>query len=560
MKIDEIFNHRKCYLDLMLKKRRNIDGKLQETECRGCHAKFSIETARRNLYICPDCGYYMPMPPHERLLLIADEGKYRELWSDMETTDPIEFPGYREKLEQTGKKSGARESIVTAIIKIHGIKAATAVLDTSFFMGSMGTVLGEKLTRLVEYADRKRLPLIVFSASGGARMQEGIYSLMQMAKTSAAIEHFKENGGLYISVLCNPVTGGVSASFAMLGDIIIAEPKALIGFAGSRVIEQTVGEEVPDETRQSEAQLANGMIDMIAERRRMKKLLGRLLALHTARTMNIPENERVWEPLQPGAGAYESAYEYVCAARDKNRPKLTEYIDRLFEGFTELKGDRTGGEDSSILGGIAFFHGMPVTVIGHRKGHDTEENARLHFGMASPEGYRKAMRLAAEAEKFHRPVICFVDTPGAYPGLDAELHGQPGAIAECLAFFAELKTPVISIVTGEGGSGGALALSIADELWMLENAVYSILSPEGFAAILWKDAKKAKEASELMKLTSRDLLKAGMIDGILPEGEEMYDELDRMLVSRLSRLMKLDRRTLIAHRYNRFRSIGTAGL
>ena len=200
---------------------------------------------------------------------------------------------------------------------------------------------------------------------------------------------------------------------------------------------------------------------------------------------------------------------------------------------------------------------MPVTVIGHRKGHDTEENRELHFGMASPEGYRKAMRLAKEAEKFNRPIICFVDTPGAYPGPDAELHGQPGAIAESLAMFSSLTVPVISIVTGEGGSGGALALSIADEIWMLENAVYSILSPEGFAAILWKDAKRAAEASELMKMTSREILKTGIIDGVLPEGEDMYDEMDRMLVSELSKLTRLDKRTLVLRRYKKYRSIGS---
>ena len=166
------------------------------------------------------------------------------------------------------------------------------------------------------------------------------------------------------------------------------------------------------------------------------------------------------------------------------------------------------------------------------------------------------MRLAKEAEKFNRPIICFVDTPGAYPGLDAELHGQPGAIAESLAMFSSLTVPVISIVTGEGGSGGALALSIADEIWMLENAVYSILSPEGFAAILWKDAKRAAEASELMRMTSREILKTGIIDGVLPEGEDMYDEMDRMLVSELGKLTRLDKRTLVSRRYEKYRSIG----
>ena len=555
MKIGEILNKRKSRLQMISLKRHKSGEDETDRECRSCKTKLTSKQLRDNVYICPDCGAYLAVPPYERLLSIADEGSIRELWADMETKDPCSFPGYAEKLAKVKASTGATESVVTAILKIHGLKAAVAVLDTGFFMGSMGTVLGEKVARLTEYADRHRLPLIIFSASGGARMQEGLYSLMQMAKTSAAIENFKENGGLYISVLCHPTTGGVSASFAMLGDIILAEPKALIGFAGSRVIEQTVGESVPDELRQSEAHLKNGMIDGIIERRRLKKRLGLIIALHKSRPMNVSLRDRAFEPAGITAHTDKTAYELVAAARDNARPKITEYIHELFEGFVELKGDRLGAEDGSILGGIAFFHGMPVTVIGHRKGHNTEENREFHFGMASPEGYRKAVRLAKEAEKFGRPIICFVDTPGAYPGLNAELHGQPGAIAECLAVFSNLKTPVISIVTGEGGSGGALALSVADEIWMLENAVYSILSPEGFAAILWKDARRAAEASELMKLTSREILKTGIIDGVIPEGEGMYTELDNMLISELSLLKKLDKHTLLARRYNKYRSI-----
>lgn len=554
MKIGDIFNHRKDYLDLMLQKRRSSELP-QETVCKGCGAAVSGEALRRSLHICPDCGRYLSMTPQERIELIADDGGFRELWAELETRDPIAFPGYAEKLAKTRKSTGQTDSVVTGVLKIYGRKAAAAVLDTRFFMGSMGTVLGEKVTRLAEYADKHKLPLIIFSASGGARMQEGLFSLMQMAKTSAAIERFKNNGGLYISVLCHPTTGGVSASFAFLGDIILAEPKALIGFAGSRVIEQTVGEHVPDEVRQSEAQLEYGMIDKIVERRKLRKTLGRLLSLHESKAFKTDADAGYRAKAAVAPYTDKTAYELVGIARDKDRAKITDFTEQLFDGFTELCGDRLGAEDGSILGGIALFHGMPVTVIGHRKGRSTEENREFHFGMASPEGYRKAMRLAKQAEKFGRPVICFVDTPGAYPGLEAEQHGQPSAIAESLALFSTLSVPVISIVTGEGGSGGALALSVADEIWMLENAVYSILSPEGFAAILWKDAKRASEASELMKLTSRDILKTGIIDGILPEGENMYCELDRMLTAELGRLMRLDKRSLLAQRYEKYRRV-----
>lgn len=248
-------------------------------------------------------------------------------------------------------------------------------------------------------------------------------------------------------------------------------------------------------------------------------------------------------------------YERVLTARRKDRPTITDYIEALFDDFIELKGDRLSGEDASILGGIALFRGIPVTVIGHRKGRTTEENIKYNFGMTSPEGYRKTLRLMKQAERFKRPVITFVDTPGAYPGMEAEMHGQSTAIAESIAATVSLKVPVITIITGEGSSGGALAISAADSVWMLENAVYSILSPEGFAAIVWKDAKRASEACDIMKITAGELLEYGLIDGIIPEGGKCYPAISRMLASELTRLRKLSSSTLVSERYKKYRNI-----
>ncbi len=250
-----------------------------------------------------------------------------------------------------------------------------------------------------------------------------------------------------------------------------------------------------------------------------------------------------------------TAYDRVCLARTKDRPGITDYIDYLFDDFLEMKGDRLGKEDSSILGGIGLFHGIPVTVIGHRKGKNTEENLLYNFGMPLPEGYRKALRLMKQAEKFKRPVITFIDTPGAYPGMEAESHGQSIALAECIAGMSSLETPIIAIVTGEGSSGGALALGVADRVWMLENAVYSILSPEGFASILWKDAKRAAEASELMKITAEELLEYGLIDRILPEGSRLMQQLDKSLLQELQELQKSKTAALVKKRYQKFRRI-----
>lgn len=248
-------------------------------------------------------------------------------------------------------------------------------------------------------------------------------------------------------------------------------------------------------------------------------------------------------------------YERVLLARKQNRPLITDYITALFDEFIEMKGDRLGGEDSSILGGVALFHGKPVTVIGHRKGHNTQENIKYNFGMTSPEGYRKALRLMKQAEKFGRPVITFVDTPGAYPGMEAEEHGQSIAIAESIAKMSSLKVPVVTIITGEGSSGGALAIACADSVYMLENAVYSILSPEGFAAIMWKDGKRASEACEIMKITADELLEFGLIDGIIPEGKKCFSQINKILVTEINRLTKLSSNALVGVRYNKYRNI-----
>lgn len=248
-------------------------------------------------------------------------------------------------------------------------------------------------------------------------------------------------------------------------------------------------------------------------------------------------------------------YEKVILARDKDRLKITDYIDALFDDFIELKGDGIAGEDSAILGGIASFHGTPVTVIGHKKGATTEENIDCNFGMASPEGYRKAARLMKQAEKFNRPVITIVDTPGAYPGLMAEANGQANAIAENLALMSGLKVPIIAVITGEGSSGGALGIAVADRVFMLENAVYSILSPEGFASILWKDSKKADEAATLMKLTATELLNYGIIDGIITEGSKLIINMDEMIYGELTSLLKQKEESLLKNRYKKFREI-----
>ena len=254
----------------------------------------------------------------------------------------------------------------------------------------------------------------------------------------------------------------------------------------------------------------------------------------------------------------------VFLARRPDRPHIGEIIDNLFTDFFEQCGDRQCKEDAAILGGVARFHGMPVTVIGHRKGSTLEENLRCNFGMPGPEGYRKALRLMKQAEKFDRPIITFIDTPGAYPGKDAEERGQGEAIARNLMEMSGLTVPVIAVVTGEGSSGGALALGVANRILMLENAVYSVLSPEGFASILWKDSSRSGEACEIMKLTAQDLYKDGIVEEIIPEpvgGAQrahgvLFGNLDEALQRQLRSLARMNGRQLAEQRYQKFRQIG----
>ena len=245
-------------------------------------------------------------------------------------------------------------------------------------------------------------------------------------------------------------------------------------------------------------------------------------------------------------------YEKVLAARKSDRPDIMKYIEVLFDDFIEMHGDRYYKDDKSIVAGIASFNGKTVTVIGNRKGKNIEENIRYNFGMASPEGYRKAVRVMKQAEKFRRPVITFVDTPGAYPGMEAESNGQSNAIAGSIAAMLKLTVPVISVITG---SGGALALAAADRVYMLENALYSNLSAEGFASIIYKDAKKAPQASEIMKLTAQELFTAGLIDGVIAEGDRCFSDIARMLEKELGILGRMKSKELVNSRYDKFRNI-----
>lgn len=505
-------------------------------KCNKCQAAIFTEDVKRAGYICPKCHGYFRVHARERIRMVADENTFEEWDARMEFVNPLQFKGYEGKVKSLQEKTGLDEAVVTGKARIGGHETMLAVCDGRFLMASMGQIVGEKITRAVERATKEKLPVIIFACSGGARMQEGMVSLMQMAKTAAALKRHSEAGLLYVSVLTDPTTGGVTASFAMLGDVILAEPQALIGFAGPRVIEQTIGEKLPKGFQRSEFLLEHGFLDRIVERHEMRQVLCEILRLHEAGQQDFSEEVQQKSELsgETTQKSEKTAWERVQISREKDRPVGQDYIERLFPDFLEFHGDRYFGDDPAIIGGIASFQGKKVTVLAQAKGKSTKENVERNFGMPSPEGYRKALRLMKQAEKFGRPVLCFVDTPGAFCGLEAEERGQGEAIARCLFEMSDLKVPVLSLVIGEGGSGGALAMAVANEVWMMENAVYSVLSPEGFASILWKDSTRAKEAAEVMKLTATDLQKLGMIEKVIPEPEAYTVETMEPVTRRLS--------------------------
>ncbi len=654
--------------------------------CKHCKLKFDSASLAAGHYVCPSCGEYLRMNSTERINDLLDAGSFQEWDRVLAETDPLKFPGYMDKLEAQREKSGLEEAVRTGVGAIAGLRAAIGIMESTFFMGSMGNVVGEKVTRLFERATEERLPVIIFTASGGARMQEGLVSLMQMAKTSCALERHSAAHLPYISVITDPTTGGVTASFAMDGDIIISEPHALIGFAGQRVIRDTIRQELPEGFQTAEFALEHGLIDAIVERGDLRSTLAHALALHKATSMKVRpedakagerdilvsyeavrdnlehgtdtyntvtfgnlkpeemtvEEEQVWNKLRrsvvssivpdslrssarkrleraiaeggfdaeggaslevgesseavsgeastceasseapSGVAAAKAAVAGVAAAvvaavsggeeenrawksvqlaRNVHRPTAITYIRSFVDGFIELHGDRTFADDGAIVGGIGWIGGRAVTVIGQEKGENLNERIRRNFGCPQPEGYRKALRLMRQAEKFGRPVVCLVDTQGAYCGTEAEERGQGGAIAENLVAMAGLKVPVVTVLLGEGGSGGALALAVANRVAMQEHAVYSVLSPEGFASILWKDRTRAPEAAAVMKMSAAESLELGIIDAVVPEGAgpahenpevakaNVRDYIERVL----DELCDMTSDELLEQRYQRFR-------
>jgi len=520
-----------------------------------------------HLYVCPECKHHLSMPSAARIATLADEGTFIELDRDLVSVDPLEFAdlrSYRARLQEARRETGVREAVTSGVCKIGGQRAVLIVFDFAFLGGTMGSVVGEKIAHAFEEAIERRIPLVSVTASGGARVQEGMFSLMQMAKVAAAASRHDRQGLAFVSVLTDPTFGGVTASFASLGDILIAEPGAQIGFVGPRVIEQTTGVAPPKDSHRAERLLQAGLIDLVVKRADLCSVIAYLVGhlrkqrSADAGTEGLPQT--VKRQRLP-------AWQKVGLARHTGRPSARYYIARMATRFLELHGDRWSADDPAIVGGLAELNGQTMIVIGHDRGGTPEEKAASHDGKAYSEGYRKSLRLMRLASKFRIPVVTLVDCPNAQANYESEHRGIAHALARNLATMANLPTPIVSVIIGEGGSGGALALGVADRVLMLENAIYSVISPEGAAAILYRDAGRAETVSEVLKLTAQDLHSLGIIDTVVPEPEggahldpaASADTLKSHVLAALHAFADVPTNQLLDNRYKKYRHIGQGG-
>lgn len=594
--------------------RRNVYPPDLWTKCPSCSTMLFNKQLDKNLRVCPSCGHHFRLSAAARLEHLVDGGSWSERDAGLQSLDALGFVDrkpYPDRLAAAQLATGMRDAAIWGTASIGRTRLALCIMDFGFMGGSMGAVVGEKVTRAAEHALEARLPLLIVSASGGARMQEGTLALMQLAKTLAALERLRAAGVPYLSLLSDPTTGGVFASFASVGDVNIAEPDALIGFAGARVTAGTIASELPVGFQRSEFLFEHGFVDRIVERSALREELTALLRLLPVRGAALPPVEAAdldlpaFRPLSflssladrvgdlavgetggnglhaaptpvpvgaapsidgvpPAVEDRDAVWARVQLARSLRRPRTLDFVAAMTDDFVELHGDRLFGDDGAIVAGLARLDGRRIVVIGQQKGADTEENIRRNFGMPHPEGYRKAMRVMELAERFGLPIVTFVDVPGAHPGPESEERGIAESIARSIGLMSRLRTPIVAVITGEGGSGGALAIAVGDVVIGLENAVYSVISPEGCASILWRTPDEAAAAAAAMRMSAADQHALGVIDivvaepgeGAQTEPEATASRLKPIIIERLDALAALSTEALIESRYRRYRALG----
>ncbi len=527
--------------------------------CLVCNQNMAFSDLYVRLHVCPICRFHYSMTARERINSLVDEESFHEINRWVTSLDPLSFSSrdsYKQRIFSDQRRTGLNEAVVTGRCSISGSSLMLIALDFGFMGGTMGCVVGEKIALAFEQAAKRNLPVVAVITSGGARFQEGVLSLMQMAKTSIAAAQLSQKGLPFIAVLANPATGQSYASFASLADIIVAEPEAIIGFSPMRALQEASEEPLPSASHTAEAHLQKGLIDGIVDRADLRTVLAIFLDLLGQKYRLILRDrgrQQILEPQKP------DAWNYVQLARHENRPTSSDYIRSVFRNFVEIHGDRISEDDETVICGFGELGGQTIMVVGQER----LKNSGTGRGIA-PGGFRKAQRAFGLADKFGIPVVTLLDSIGPDVSLESEEHGLGSAIATTIEKLSVINTPTIAVLIGEGGSEAALAFGVTDRVLMMEKAIYSTISPEDAAELIYQDEGRADEVAELLKLTAYDCREHGIVDLLIQEPpggahtdpDEAARQLRRALMRELATLQNKSRRNLQRERYKKFRNMG----
>ena len=547
----------------------NRDGELGRTyisvihdRCLFCEEPISDSPSYLTYRVCPFCRFHYTVTARQRIELLADKGTFKEFYKYVSSVEPLSFSRrarYRKFLAQDQDRTGLTEAVVTGKCRIGDTETMIIVLDFGFMGGTMGSVVGEKVSMAFENAARKGLPVVAVVSGGGTRIQEGVLSLMQMAKTVTAANRLRNEEVPFIVVLANPSTGQAYASFANLADVILAEPGSLIGLSPLRTLREVSKMPLPLDAHTAEAHVGHGLLDNVVDRENLQPRVASLLEILTAHKRGSSNHKSLLKA-EPQICAEVEPWEAVSAARNTERPQASAYFRSMLDPFIELRGDRLNSDDRSIVAGLGFMDGQPVAVIGQQR-RPLVEGERYHV---FPDGLRKAQRVIDLASRFKLPLVTLIDTQGADPGLEAEEQGIGNAIAKTLSSMLTVPTPMVSVVIGEGGSEGALALGLSDRILIQQYAVYSPMSVNHTLGAAHHDHMLDREAAEALMLTAHDCVELGIADQVVgePEGgahvdpREASSGLQTAILTNIVQLAKMSQSKLLKKRYQKFRRMG----
>ena len=547
----------------------NRDGEIERSylsvvhdRCLFCEEPISDSPSYLTYRVCPFCRFHYTVTARERIELLVDKETFKETYKYVKTVEPLSFSRrnrYRKFLEQDQNRTGLTEAAVAGKCRIGDVETMLIVLDFGFMGGTMGSVVGEKVSMAFENAARRGIPAVAVVSGGGVRIQEGVLSLMQMAKTVTAANRLRDEEVPLIVVLANPSTGQAYASFANLADVILAEPGSLIGLSPLRTLREVSKMPLPLDAHTAEAHVGHGLLDNVVDRENLQPRIASILQILTAQKHGKSNHKNLLKS-EPEECDEVEPWEAMTVARNLERPQASSYFRSILDPFIELRGDRLNSDDRSVVTGIGFMDGLAVAVIGQQR-RTLVEGERYHV---FPDGLRKAQRLIDLASRFKLPLVTLIDTQGADPGLEAEEQGIGNAIARTLSSMLTVPTPMVSVVIGEGGSEGALALGLSDRILMQQFAIYSPISVNHTLGAAHHDHMLDREAAEALMLTAHDCLELGIADEVVPEpdGGSHVDPhkastvLQTAILTNLFQLSKMSEGKLLKKRYKKFRRMG----